>query len=269
MACYRYLKAYRAPGGAIVFDSKKGYSDRPLELPCGQCIGCRVERSRQWAIRCVHEAQFHDRNSFITLTYDSVNVPADGGLHVKHWQNFAKRLRHKLGPFRFFMCGEYGDKNKRPHFHACIFGLDFSADRVFLRDSAGGRLYVSPTLESVWGMGQTVLGDVSYESAAYVARYVVGKLTGDKAEIEYCRVEPATGESWMVRAPFTCMSRRPGIGAKWFEMFHGDVFPSDEVVHQGRRFRPPPVSMILSWMSRSWIWLSVSGLQGLPLVCMS
>lgn len=239
MACFRPLSAYRAPGGGVVFDSKKGYGDRPLSLPCGQCIGCRVERSRQWAIRCVHESEMHARNCFVTLTYDQVNLPPDGGLRVTDWQKFAKRLRKAVGPFRFFHCGEYGEQNKRPHYHACLFGVDFSADRVLLKKSLGGCLYFSPLLASVWGMGHTSVGDLTYESAAYVARYCVGKLTGEAAELEYSRVCPATGEVFGLRPPYVTMSRRPGIGSKWFERFGSDVYPSDEVIHKGRRFRPP------------------------------
>jgi len=250
VACTRPLKAYRAPGGGIVFDSKRGFGDRPLELPCGQCIDCRVERSRQWAIRCVHEAQIHvptcncgcqrgeaPRNCFITLTYST--PPSDGGLRVDHWQKFAKRLRKEAGPFRFFHCGEYGERNKRPHYHACVFGLDFSSDRIFLKESGGGRLYTSPTLERVWGHGLTSVGDLTYESAAYVARYCVGKLTGEKGAVEYGRYDSRTGECWQVRPPYTTMSRRPGVGSAWFDRFASDVYPSDEVIHKGRRFRPP------------------------------
>lgn len=239
MACFRPLSAYRAPGGAIVFDSKRGYGDRPLSLPCGQCIGCRVERSRQWALRCVHESQMHTQNCFITLTYAPECIPGDGGLRVDHWQKFAKRLRKAAGPFRFFHCGEYGDVNKRPHYHACVFGLDFSGDRILLRSDSRGSLYFSPQLSRIWGMGHTSVGDLTYESAAYVARYVVGKLTGERGEVEYGRVDTSTGEVWSVRPPYVTMSRRPGVGSTWFEKFASDVYPSDEVVHKGRRFRPP------------------------------
>jgi len=239
VVCTRPLKAYRAPGGGIAFDSKKGFVDRPLELACGQCIDCRVERSRQWALRCIHESQLHERNCFVTLTYDSAQVPQDGGLRVKDWQKFAKRLRKSEGPFRFFHCGEYGGQFKRPHYHACIFGLDFSADRIFSKSSGQGRLYTSATLDRVWGHGMTTVGDLTYESAAYVARYCVGKLTGEKGEVEYGRYDPSSGEAWQVRPPYTTMSRRPGIGSGWFERFASDVYPSDEVIHKGRRFRPP------------------------------
>lgn len=236
--CFTPLKAYYAPGGGVVFNSKVGYGDRPLELPCGQCRGCRLERSRQWALRCVHEAQMHTRNSFVTLTYDRENLPPDGGLHVEDWQKFAKRLRKAIGPFRFFHCGEYGDDNNRPHYHALLFGIDFLEDRVYLKGTGERSLFMSPTLSKTWGMGLCSIGSVTYESAAYVARYVMKRATGEKAETEYMRVN-ADGEVWNVRAPYVTMSRRPGIGSKWFDKFRSDVYPEDEVVYDGKRFRPP------------------------------
>jgi len=88
-------------------------------------------------------------------------------------------------------------------------------------------------------MGHSSVGSLTYESAAYVARYCVGKITGERAEEEYARVDVSTGEVRSVRPPYTTMSRRPGIGSAWFEQFASDVYPSDEVIHQGRRFRPP------------------------------
>lgn len=241
LPCFRPLKAYRAPGGGVAFNSKRGYVDLPLELPCGQCIGCRVERSRQWAMRIVHESEMHERCCFVTLTYDAEHLPADGGLHVTDWQKFAKRLRKRVGPFRFFHCGEYGERSFRPHYHACLFGVDFRADRVLLRRSADGStsLYFSPLLTEVWGLGHCSVGELSYESAAYVARYCIGKLTGPQGELAYSRACPRTGRAWRVAAPYVTMSRRPGVGSTWFEKFRGEVYPSDEVVHKGRRFRPP------------------------------
>lgn len=240
MPCFTPLKAYRAQGGQIVFDSRGGWSDRPLELPCGQCVGCRLERSRQWALRCVHEAQMHERNSFVTLTYSPANLPADGGLHVEDWQKFAKRLRKAIGPFRFFHCGEYGPENLRPHYHALLFGEDFSGDRVLCSSGRGANaLFRSRLLEETWGHGFVTLGAVTFESAAYVARYVMKKATGALAEERYVRYDSNTGECWEVRPEYVTMSRRPGIGASWFEKFRGDVFPADEVVYGGRRYRPP------------------------------
>ncbi len=203
--------------------------DRPLELACGQCQGCRLERSRQWAIRCVHEAQMHKQNCFITLTYDPDHVPKDGSLHLEDWQRFAKRLRRKAGPFRFFHCGEYGEVNLRPHYHACIFGLDFVADRGLWKDDGRNPLFRSPLLDSTWGLGFATVGALTFKSAAYVARYIMKKATGPLAVEKY-------GDR---RPEYVTMSRRPGIGSKWFEKFRGDVYPSDEVIHEGKRFRPP------------------------------
>lgn len=99
MACFYPLKAYQQPGGDIKFhDNGKG---RYLELPCGQCIGCRLERSRQWAMRCVHEASMHDNNCFITLTYNPENLPPDGGLIKSDFQKFMKRLRKYYSKKKF------------------------------------------------------------------------------------------------------------------------------------------------------------------------
>lgn len=204
-----------------------------IQVPCGQCIGCRLERSRQWAMRCVHEAYGHEDNAFITLTYSPENLPPNGSLPEYEggdFQKFMKRLRKAVSPkkIRFFSCGEYGEKNQRPHYHACIFGYDFP-DKVLytIRDEC--RLYRSPMLENLWGLGFATVGDVTFESAAYVARYITKKITGDLAEDHYKGKNPE----------YTTMSRRPGIGKGWFDTFTDDVFPSDEVVLRGKVMRPP------------------------------
>lgn len=239
MACFTPLKAYRADGGRIVFTSKDGWSDRPIELACGQCIGCRLERSRQWALRCVHEAQLHEQNCFVTLTYRPEDVPTDGSVDVTHWQKFAKRLRKRVGPFRFFHVGEYGDENYRPHYHACIFGLDFSDDRRLVKDEAGNKTFLSETLEDVWGLGFTTLGLLTQQSAAYVARYCIKKATGELGKEKYRRIDLETGEEYHVKPEYVTMSRRPGLASGWYEKFSSDVYPEDSVVHDGRHHRPP------------------------------
>ncbi len=237
--CFHPLTAYKSHGGAVVFDPLKGFRDRPIELACGQCQGCRLERSRQWALRCVHEAQMHERNCFITLTYRTEDLPSGGSLCVEDWQKFAKRLRKKCGAFRFFHCGEYGEVNLRPHYHACIFGLDFIADRGLWKDTGKFPLFRSPLLDETWGLGFASVGALTFESAAYVARYIMKKATGELAKTKYERVDDKTGEVFLVRPEYVTMSRRPGIGSKWFEQFRSDVFPSDEVVHEGKRYRVP------------------------------
>lgn len=228
-----------AEDGSVAFgESALKASDRPLSLPCGQCIGCRVRKSREWALRCMHEAQMHDRCSFVTLTYDDEHLPEDGSLHVEDWQRFAKRVRRGVGPFRYFAAGEYGDENLRPHWHACFFGLDWKDDAIELDENH----WISPRLMERWGHGMVNVGSLTYESAAYVARYCMKKRTG-KLSVEYRRevIDLETGEVKQndVRPEFAMMSRRPGIGAGWFEKFSGDVYPEDAVTYGGRKFRPP------------------------------
>lgn len=179
----------------------------------------------------------HRKNSFVTLTYNDEHVPKDGGLVIGDLQRFFKRLRKRLSParIRYFACGEYGDQTRRPHYHACVFGEDFGSDRVAIR-AGGSPLFRSPFLDSVWSdpetkspFGYASVGELTYQSAAYVARYVMKKLTGRRADEEY-------GDR---RAPFVCMSLKPGVGSTWFDKFGGDVFPADEIVHDGRRHRVP------------------------------
>ncbi len=238
MVCFHPLTAYRAPGGKIVFNPKKGYVDVPVELACGQCDGCCWERSRMWAIRCVHEAQMHSKNCFITLTYDPKHLPADGGLVLGDWQDFAKRLRRKCGPFRYFHCGEYGEVNLRPHYHACIFGLDFIADRGLWKDDSVCPLFVSPLLSDTWGLGFATVGALTFKSAAYTARYVMKKARVG-AEKYLRGVDKESGECTFVTPAYVTMSRRPGLGSLWFSKFKSDVYPADEVVIDAKRMRPP------------------------------
>lgn len=230
MTCTRPLKAYRGEGGKICFSSagiNAGWSDRPLQFACGQCTDCRIDRSKQWAIRCFHEMSQHEENSFITLTYDDEHLPADHSLDKSHWQKFAKRLRKK-SEFRYFHCGEYGENTNRPHYHAILFGLDFD-DKQLLKETKWGNLYTSSYLEKTWGKGFVTVGGASWQSAAYVARYIMKKVTGKDADDHYKGRLPE----------YVTMSRRPGIGATWFDQYKTDVYPHDEVVVNGKPMRPP------------------------------
>lgn len=214
-------------------------ADEPVQLPCGQCIGCRLERSRQWALRCVHEASMHERNCFITLTYDQDHLPKDGSLHKEDFQLFMKRLRKRYGSgARYFHCGEYGEKNRRPHYHACLFNFDFP-DRELWTVRSGVHLFTSDQLRELWPFGFSTVGDVTFESAAYVARYVTKKITGPSAAQHYERIDFRTGEIFTLNPEYTTMSRRPGIGRPWLEKYRTDVYPHDRVVMRGREMRPP------------------------------
>lgn len=239
MQCTRPIAAYRAPGGGVAFSSREGYVDRPFEVPCGQCIACRINRANSWALRCVHEAQLHERSCFVTLTYDAEHVPRDLSLSTRDLQLFWKRLRKRGEKFRYFACGEYGERTLRPHYHALLFGVDFSEDRVLHSTRSGSRIYVSKVLEETWGKGFAPVGSVTFESARYVAQYCLKKYTGAGAEEEYSRTDKESGEVFSVKPPFVVMSRRPGLGAGWLEKYRGDVYPRDEVIHEGRSYRPP------------------------------
>lgn len=246
MPCYNPINGFRSRttnlSGKrnIVFTQTQGFKDMPVTVPCGQCIGCRLERSRQWAIRCVHEAQLHDQNSFLTLTYAPEHLPKDQSLVKSHMQKFFKRLRKKLYPqkFRYFYCGEYGEKNDRPHYHVCLFGYDFP-DKKHFKTINGNQLYTSEILESTWGYGLTSVGNLTFESAAYVARYITKKITGKYALHFYNRID-SKGEIISERLPeFNDMSRKPGIAKAWFQKFSKDVFPSDFIILREKKMKPP------------------------------
>ena len=230
----------RADGKTIVFNPTYGWVDRPLTIPCGQCVGCRLERSRQWAVRCVHEASLHEDNCFITLTYNNESLPEDGSLNKKHFQDFMKRLRkkYKNKKIRYYHCGEYGDKNFRPHYHAIIFGLEFDDQKLFTVNN-GEKLYTSEKLEKLWPFGFSTIGTVTFESAAYVARYVMKKVNGKNAKNHYERVDSNTGEIYSLVPEYNTMSRRPGIASGWFDKYKDDVYPSDNIHLREKTFRPP------------------------------
>ena len=240
MACFYPLKAYRPRSGTkLVFDKRAGYEDRPVVVPCGQCVGCRLERSRMWAVRCVHEACLFDDNCFITLTYSDDKVPYGNTLRLDHFQKFMKKLRFHYGSgVRFFHCGEYGEKYGRPHYHALLFNFDFKDKVVWKANKDGGPLYVSEQLETLWGHGLTSVGEVNFNSAAYVARYIMKKVTGDQAVSHYEYVTDY-GEVVQRQPEYVTMSRRPGIGKGWIDVFQSDVYPRDLVVLNNKKFRPP------------------------------
>lgn len=242
MQCYRPIGGYYArklndtKKRSVVFTLADGYADRPVQLPCGKCIGCRLERARQWAVRCMHEAKLYERNCFVTLTYNEGNVPRTPSglltLEPRDLTLFLKKLRWRYGAgIRYFQCGEYGDRTERPHHHLLLFNHDFD-DRVRHGSSeSGAPLYTSRSLDNLWGFGDCSIGEATFESAGYIARYTMKK----------------AGESWIDKSPvldgrvpeYLTMSRRPGIGYGWCVKNHRDYYPSDQVVVNGKASRPP------------------------------
>lgn len=246
MTCYHPLSAYRSftektEGGknVITFKPPSGPFE-PMKLPCGQCIGCRLDKSKEWALRCVHEASLHTYNSFLTLTYSEENVPEDGSLCKPDYQRFLKRLR-KTYPqehIKYFLCGEYGAEMLRPHFHCLLFNHDF-LDKQEWSISKGNVIYRSNELEKLWPHGYSWIGDVTWQSAAYVARYVLKKVNGPNAIDRYVKdVDLETGECRYLEPEFIAMSRKPPIAEGWFEKFSCDT-RKDYLTHEGKSYKLP------------------------------
>lgn len=218
------------------------------QIPCGQCIGCRLEYSRQWANRCMLEKEYHDSAYFVTLTYDDLHIPRsvysdpETGeafesltLRKRDFQLFMKRLRKRFSDdnIRFFACGEYGSETFRPHYHAIIYGLHIQDLKVYKRSFDGHTYYNSDSLSSCWNLGFAVVADVSWETCAYTARYVMKKAKGQsKTFYDEHGLEPE----------FTLMSRKPGIGRQWYDD-HPDCYEYDKInistLSGGRSFKPP------------------------------
>ena len=239
MPCYHPLSGYRSREGTITQSPRFAIDDNKIQVKCGQCIGCRLAYSRNWAIRCMHEASMWENNCFITLTYNEESLPKWGTLQLEDFQKFMKRLRKKFGAgIRYFHCGEYGERFRRPHYHACLFNFDFPDRELWtVRDDV--RLDVSDSLSRLWKFGHTSVGNVTFESAAYVARYVVKKINGRMAIPHYETFDEDTGEVFDRKKEYVTMSRRPGIAYSWFQQFKKDVYPSDEVIVRGVPCNPP------------------------------
>lgn len=203
-------------------------------------------------MRMMHEASLHEDNVFITLTYSPEHIPPDGGLVKSDFQLFMKRLRKSTDKkFKFYMCGEYGDRNNRPHYHAILFGYNFDDWQYILDSPSGYPIYTSEKLSKIWGKGFVTIGEVTFESAAYVARYVVKKITGklaDQVDKEtglkpYERVNAITGEISEVLPEYSTMSRGGrgghGIGRSWIEQYRSDCYPKDFTTVRGVKCKPP------------------------------
>lgn len=236
-----------------------------VQIPCGQCIGCRIDYSRQWANRCLMELQYHESAYFVTLTYDDVHVPItyyskdeDGcavpaqTLRKRDLQLFFKRLRTNTGQdIRYFCCGEYGSRSARPHYHCIIFGLVLDDLIPYKRSHEGFQYYNSETVQSAWrssaytsegdkipdtygDIGFAVVADVTWESCAYTARYVTKKATGYEKEFY---------DTFNLEPEFAVMSRKPGIGRKFYDDHKEELYEYDHISIKtpkgGRKVRPP------------------------------
>lgn len=245
MTCFSPIQAFRgsvvndATGKRpMVFSRQGSHSGVRQMLPCGRCIGCRLEFSRRWAVRIMHEAKLHKENCFVTLTYDKEHLPEVGSLVPDDLSGFHKRLHnrllHKRGVgIRYYGCGEYGDLNRRPHYHSIIFGFDFPDKLIYSRTKRDQAVYTSKMLDEVWGKGLCVIGEVNFETAAYVARYCLKKVNGKQREDGHYAVYDADGVIHERTPEFAHMSRRPGVGSGYFDKYGGEIKHHDSLIVNG------------------------------------
>lgn len=222
-------------------DDKGYYQDFKLtnyiEIPCGKCIACRLAYSKEWATRCMLEAKQYEHNYFVTITYSPEEVPINDKLgnltlNPKDLQDFMKRLRKYYEQhfnhqnIRFYACGEYGSTTRRPHYHILGFNLPIFDMIPLKRTKTGDQLYYSPTVEKIWGKGNVWIGEINWNTCAYVARYIMKKQKGPDA-MQYYEENGEVPE-------FVRMSRRPGIGQKYFEENYKQIYMCDEIIIKKR-----------------------------------
>lgn len=219
-------------------------------LRCGSCIDCRLNASHKWAVRCMFESQYHENSIFLTLTYSDPFLPRGNfvdhtgevfpcSLSLSDIQAFFKRLRERLdrlygSKVRIFYCGEYGELNHRPHYHAIIFGFPSEARLDFEYSRDGFNYYTSPDIEACWcdrsgvSIGFHVVSDFSYDTAAYTSRYIMKKQKGKS--LCYLATTYPEGFSPLVN-PFAHMSSRPGLGYLYFKEHKDEIYTYDSIYY--------------------------------------
>ena len=268
MACFHPLTAGRpAPGYPLSFGSAIKANFELLKVRCGQCIGCRLDHSLMWATRATHESRSHQDTCFITLTYADETMPHSLSVHAKPLQQFFRALRYHIKTenpdnpkIKYLACGEYSPKKRRPvgpfnpwefvgegerpHYHAVVFGYDFP-DKELWTVRNDNRIFTSDILTDIWGKGHCTTAAVTFESAAYVARYSIKKLNGTLAQrpdpvtglLPYERICHTTGQILEVEKERFHTSN--GIGKDHYLSYTGDIYPNDSVVINGHETRPP------------------------------
>ena len=234
-------------------DYQTGELIEPISIPCGKCIGCRMDYSRGWADRCVLESFDKDPDTcwFVTLTYDDCNIETekrslltDKGtltLYPKDVQDFLKRLRiewfrrYNAENIRFYLCGEYGSTTARPHYHLLMYNLPIPDLKFYKSNIHGDQLFNSDEIESIWTHGFVVIGKLEWKTAAYTARYVLKKFKGKSKE----ETEQHYKSVGLV-PEFTRCSRRPGIAREFYEKHSAEIYKNDEIILPGGRVTKPP-----------------------------
>lgn len=242
MSCYRPVPARRSDNGSVMIHPPLGTAD--MQVPCGFCIGCMLERRQHWSLRCRHEASCWDHNVFLTLTYDDDHLEWHGSLNRSHPDDFLRSLRRKLPgvqnapgssrkPIRFFGCGEYGSQRQRAHYHLLLFNVQLPD-----HERCGERTYTSRLVSELWPFGSHLCGDVTAASASYVAGYTLKKVEAVHRDNQYGVANFDTGEYVMRDREFTMCSRHPGIGQFWYDKYKGDL-RHGYIIDDGRQVSVP------------------------------
>jgi len=214
---------------------------KSIDIPCQKCIGCRLDYSRQWANRCVLEAKQWEHNAFLTLTYDDEHIPHSTRIDKETGEvlpvqtlkpsdltKFLKDLRRYYEyhfnhtNIRFYACGEYGTTTQRPHFHVIAFNLPIPDKKFLCTTNAGSKIYLSEIISKIWNKGIISVGEVTWDSCAYTARYVMKKIKGKEAKEIYADLG--------LEPEFTRMSRNPGIARDYYEEHKSDIYEYDEII---------------------------------------
>lgn len=236
MPCFGPLQGWRhKETGGLTFKASEG--DGGLSVPCGQCMGCLVDKRRAWKVRGACEAQMHPYSSFLTLTYSDDYLPYPPQVEVRVLQLFFKRLRKILSErVGYLACGEYGERDRRPHYHVCLFGHDFAEDRYpWSQSKSGYTQYRSPSLEKIWPFGHSTISDFDPTTAEYTAGYIT---KSNKPKLDWLDVQ--TGETGHLHKEFLLASRKPALGLSWLLKYRQEVLDNDFVVLNGTRHRVPP-----------------------------
>ena len=210
------------------------FINHAIVLPCGQCLGCRTQYAAQWANRIMIEAMDYESVYFLTLTYDDEHVPRhiakDGhtvfSLEPEDFKLFQKRLArhqayHKDNRLRYYYVGEYGETFHRPHGHFVEFGLLLDDVVEDHRNKHGRMIHTSKNISDIWGKGIVEVEPITWELAAYVARYTVKKL--GRKETDFYSSQNLVPE-------FSRMSLKPAIGFKYFDEHCREIYVNDEIL---------------------------------------
>lgn len=263
MKCLFPVRMYRSVSGTITHSPNGVHVLNDFFRPCKSCINCKLSDSQSLAIRMMHESKFHTQNSFLTLTYNSENLPQNNSLLYADVTKFIKKIRKSLqktkyadwyyasyttlkrrklsrklyskSKLKFFLVGEYGSDLSRPHYHIILFGFDFSDPHPYkgvvntrtLSSKTDERVYYKSSFANLlWDKGFIDIGNVDTATCLYAAKYITKKLKTH----EYSSLQLPEKSS---------MSKKIPLGIPWLEKYYSDVYPHSFVVFDGKKFPPP------------------------------